>query len=172
MVQSLQNACAAPQPNASICVESNSMHAGNTLSENFVSGGGTRFELTSGDQFFAQHNKPAMLDEDTAKKDTSLVWLTAAQARIMAVLAQVDGGPLSRKQIAAMAGCCDRTVRRALPRFVDMGLLAITHRFKEDGGQLSNAYRVTAQGMCALASRESTRGCERSSFEKTSSLGP
>ena len=99
-------------------------------------------------------------------------FLTQRQFHIMAVFAVSAGEPLSHKSIARLANCSDRTIKRALPRLVDLGFVEVRHRFMPDGGQLSNAYFVTARGKRALAPNFNIPSRTQAAIGETSLPGP
>ena len=90
----------------------------------------------------------------------------------MAVFVRAAGEPLSRKSVATRANCCDRTVKRAMPKLVKLGLVKVKHRFMEDGGQLSNAYFVTAKGRRILAPNSNNPSRGSVAAMETSLPGP
>lgn len=48
--------------------------------------------------------------------------------------------------IAQRCGCSARTVRRHTARFVERGLISVEHRYRKDGSQTSNGYRLALDG--------------------------
>lgn len=68
--------------------------------------------------------------------------------------------PASLAELVLVAGRRKETVRRVCQRLEERGLLCVAARYAEDGGQLSNAYALTAVGM-ALTRANARRRSER-----------
>lgn len=58
---------------------------------------------------------------------------------------------LGKRAMAQEMGCSEVSVRRATLRLEEAGLIEITARRLENGGQLENAYHVTHEGVAVLA---------------------
>ena len=138
-----------------------------------VAGGGTSSEEAAAVApliYQPQQNSPFAAEAPDAPVRS--LGLTRCQSQIMAVFTRAAGEPLSRKSVALRANCCDRTVKRAMPKLVKLGLVKVKHRFMADGGQLSNVYFVTAKGGRILAPNSNNSNCRSVAAMEASLPGP
>lgn len=48
----------------------------------------------------------------------------------------------SYRKLAEESRCCKRTVMRAVSKLIEMGLIILQHRYRENGKQTSNLYTI------------------------------
>ena len=82
-----------------------------------------------------------------------------AQDGVATAASAADGTVSFRKgDLAKRLGCCGRTLDRAVTRLRRDGLIVCTPVFGDNGGQLANEYRATAEGIHRVrAAKSSTR---------------
>lgn len=76
------------------------------------------------------------------------VRLTSAQLKVLGAIAVAGGRPVSRRELAENAGCCGKTVDRAIGRLKDSGLVEVREMRRADGGQDANVYVLLSAGGC------------------------
>lgn len=70
--------------------------------------------------------------------------LSAAQIRVLGIIAAAGGALLTKDELADMAQCSKKTVDRAITRLTRDGLVQVCAHFASDGAQLANEYRIPA----------------------------
>lgn len=80
------------------------------------------------------------------------VRLTDTQLKILGTIAASRRRPITHRELAESAGCCAKTVDRAIARFRDAGLVEVRSIRRADGGQDANAY-VLSSARAAKAGR-------------------
>ena len=83
--------------------------------------------------------------DDVAVVTVSVLRHIARQEKIAG-----DAVCLSRRELAELAGVSEYRVHAAIRRLVGSGLIASEERYRDDGGRLANALRVTEQGRAFL----------------------
>lgn len=69
-----------------------------------------------------------------------------------------DSVSFRKGDLAKRLGCCGQTLDRAVTRLRREGLIVCTPVFDDNGGQLANEYRATAEGIHRVrAAKSSTR---------------
>lgn len=72
--------------------------------------------------------------------------LTPTERRILAYLAEREGQPCTKAQIADALGRNRKTIDRLVSQLRADGLLVSQPMWGEDGGQLANTYRLGREG--------------------------
>lgn len=72
--------------------------------------------------------------------------LTPTERRILTYLAEREGQPCTKAQIAADLGRNRKTIDRLVSKLRAEGLLVSEPTWGEDGGQLANTYRLGREG--------------------------
>ena len=72
--------------------------------------------------------------------------LTPTERRIIAYVAEREGRPCSKAEIATALGRNRKTVDRLVSRLRTEGMLVSEPSWGENGGQLANTYRLARSG--------------------------
>lgn len=72
--------------------------------------------------------------------------LTPTERRILAYLAEREGKPCTKAEIAEALGRNRKTISRLISQLRAEGLLVSQATWSEDGGQLANVYRLGREG--------------------------
>lgn len=84
------------------------------------------------------------------------VRLNRTEGSALLLIAQLDGAPCSKAEMASRIGCCVRSVDRAIKRLRQEGAIESVPTFAEDGGQGANSYRVSSAEALAAALRRAS----------------
>lgn len=84
------------------------------------------------------------------------VRLNGTERSALLLIAQLDGAPCSKAEMAGRIGCCMRSVDRAIKRLRQEGAIESVPTFAEDGGQGANSYRVSSAEALAAALRRAS----------------
>ena len=81
------------------------------------------------------------------------VRLNGTEKMALLLIAQLDGAPCSKAEMAARIGRCANSVDRAIKHLRQEGVIESVPTFSEDGGQGANSYRVASVDALAAALR-------------------
>ena len=80
--------------------------------------------------------------------------INKTERSVLLLIAQLDGTPCSKAEMASRIGCCVRSVDRAIRSLRQKGAIESAPTFAEDGGQGANSYRVASVEALAAALRQ------------------
>ena len=84
------------------------------------------------------------------------VRLNGTERSALLLIAQLDGAPCSKAEMAGRIGCCMRSVDRAIKHLRQDGVIESVPTFSEDGGQGANSYKVSSAEALAAALRRAS----------------
>ena len=84
------------------------------------------------------------------------VRLNRTEGSALLLIAQLDGVPCSKAEMASRIGCCVRSVDRAIKHLRQEGAIESVPTFAEDGGQGANSYKVSSVEALAAALRRAS----------------
>ena len=88
--------------------------------------------------------KHGPIDGSVGRKASGLLDLTPAQYRVLGIVAASRGNPITKSDIAKVAGCAETTVDRAMRRLREEGLVETAENRDEKGAQIGNSYLLRA----------------------------